>query len=179
LNKPRIPVAQHDSTILGRYALIDEMPVEKTKKVSHTELIDLLNQDLSREYQAIIVYVVYSQVLKGAEFMHVAGEIEKHIARELNHALILGEQIDYLASMQVDESSFLSTSKKAIEMLQLERDNEAEVIRNYSERIRQCEDLSEYAVCEQIRGIQIDKQIHQTVLATALSKNAFKQLQAV
>jgi hypothetical protein len=63
-------------------------------------------------------------------------------------------------------------------MLQLERDNEAEIIRNYSERILQCEDLAEYAICEQIRGIQIDKQIHQTVLATALTRNASTQFQA-
>jgi bacterioferritin len=164
--------------IFRRDALIDKMPAEGLKRVSHAELINLLNQDLSREYQAIIAYVVYSQVLKGAEFMHVSGELEKHVVRELNHALILGEQIDYLASMLVDEASALSTSKKAIEMLQLERDNEAEIIRNYSERILQCEDLAEYAICEQIRGIQIDKQIHQTVLATALTRNASTQFQA-
>jgi len=159
--------------------LIEELHVDGSKRVSRAELINFLNQDLSREYQAIIAYVVYSQVLKGAEFMHVAGEIEKHVARELNYALILGEQIDYLASLQVDESGTLNTSKKAIEMLQMERDNEAEVIQNYTERIRQCEALAEYAISEQIRGIQIDKQIHQIALATALSKNAFKQLQAV
>jgi bacterioferritin len=159
--------------------VVDELPIEGMKKVSHTELIDLLNQDLSREYQTIIAHVVYSQVLKGTEFMHVAGGIEKHVAQELNHALILGEQIDYLASMQTDESNSLSTSKKATEMLQSERDNEAEVIQNYSERIRQCEDLAEYATCEQIRGIQVDKQIHQTALAAALNENTFKQLQAM
>ncbi len=158
--------------------MIDTMPAEGLKRVSHAELIDLLNQDLSREYQAIIAFVVYSQVLKGSEFMHIVGELEKHVVRELNHALILGEQIDYLADMLVDESSALSTSMKAIEMLQLARENEAETIRNYSERILQCEDLAEYAICEQIRGIQIDKQINQTALTTALSKNASNQLQA-
>ena len=158
--------------------MTDTMSAEALKRVTHAELIDLLNQDLSREYQAIIACVVYSQVLKGAEFMHIAGELEKHVVRELNHALILGEQIDYLAGMLVDESSALSTSKKAIEMLRLERDNEAEIIRNYSERILQCEDLAEYAICEQIRGIQIDKQIHQASLTTVLSKNASNQFQA-
>jgi bacterioferritin len=104
--------------------------------------------------------------------------LEEHVIRELYHARILGEQIDYLASMVVDEASALSTSKKAIEMLQLERDHEAQIIRNYSERISQCEYLDEYAICEQIRGIQIDKKIHQKALATALSKNVSSQFQA-
>jgi len=92
--------------------LIEELPVDGLKRVSHAELIDLLNQDLSREYPAIIAYVVYSQVLKGADFMHVAGDVEKHVSRELNHALILGKQIDYLASMLVDEASVLSTYER-------------------------------------------------------------------
>jgi bacterioferritin len=152
--------------------LIKELLVDEAKKVSHAELIDLLNQDLSREYQAIIAYVVYSQVLKGSEFMHVAGVLEEHVVRELNHARILGEQIDYLTSMVLDEASARSTSNKAIERMQLERKHEAEIIRNYSERICQCEDLAEYATCEQIRGILIDKRIHQKPLETALSINA-------
>lgn len=159
--------------------MIEELHADGAKKVSHAELINLLNQDLSREYQAIIAYVVYSQVLKGSELVHVAGVLEEHVVRELNHALILGEQIDYLTSMVLDEASALSISKKAIEMLQLERNHEAEIIRSYSERISQCEDLAEYAICEQIRAIQIDKQIHQKTLAAALSKNASNQFQAM
>jgi rubrerythrin len=66
--------------------LKDETTAAGFKKVSRPELIDLLNQDLSREYQAMIGYVVYSQVLKGAEFMNIAGELEKHAAEELSHA---------------------------------------------------------------------------------------------
>jgi bacterioferritin (cytochrome b1) len=104
--------------------------------------------------------------------------LEEHVVRGLNHARILGEQIDCLTSMVLDEDSALSTSKKAIEMLQLERNHDAEIIRNYSERISQCENLAEYAICEQIRGIQTDKQIHQKALATALSKNVSSQFQA-
>jgi bacterioferritin len=155
--------------------LIKELLVDEAKKVSRAELIDLLNQDLSREYQTIIAYVVYSQVLKGSEFMHVAGVLEEHVVRELNHARILGDQIDYLTSMVSDEASTLSTSKKAVERMQLERKHEAEIIQNYSERICQCEDLAEYATCEQIRGILIDKRIHQKVLDRALSIHASNQ----
>jgi len=128
----------------------------------------LLNQDLSREYQAIIAYVVYSQVLKGAEYMNIAGELEKHAAEELSHALIISQQIDYLGGMPTVEPKKVKTSEKAKEMLQFDLDNETETIRNYRERVRQCEELGEYAMSEQIREILIDEQDHQIALATAL-----------
>ena len=143
----------------------------RVKKVSRAELIELLNQDLSREYQAIIGYVVYSQVLKGAEFMNIAGELEKHAAQELSHALIIAKQIDYLGGMPTVEAKTVRTSEKATEMLQFDLDNETETIRNYRERVRQCEDLAEYAMGEQIREILIDEQDHQIALATALGKS--------
>jgi len=101
-----------------------------------------LNQDLSREYQAIIGYVVYSQVLKGAEFMNIAGELEKHAAEELSHALIIAKQIDYLGGMPAVEAKTVRTSEKAREMLQFDLENETETIRNYRERVRQCEELA-------------------------------------
>jgi bacterioferritin len=141
------------------------------KNVSRSELIDLLNQDLAREYQAIIAYVVYSQVLKGAEFMNIAGELEKHATEELSHALIIAKQIDYLGGMPTVEPKPVKTSEKATEMLQFDLDNETETIKNYRDRVRQCEELGEYALGEQIREILIDEQDHQIALATALGKN--------
>ncbi|MGH9691010.1 MAG: ferritin-like domain-containing protein [Candidatus Acidiferrales bacterium] len=149
----------------------DETTSEAVKKVSRSELIDLLNQDLQREYQAIIAYVVYSQVLKGAEFMNIAGELETHAAQELSHALIVAKQIDYLGGMPAVEPKPVRTSEKAEEMLQFDLDNETETIRNYRERVRQCEELAEYALGEQIREILINEQDHQIALATALGKN--------
>jgi bacterioferritin len=172
-----MPVAQQISTIFRRDILPEKISADGLKNVSHAELIDLLNQDLLREYQTIIAYVVYSQALKGAESLNTVGELEKYVIRELNHAMILGEQIDFLTSMLLDDSDSLGTSKKAIEMLQSELGKEAEIIRNYSERIRQCDNLSEHTISRQIRAIQIDKQIHQTALAVALSKNSYNQLQ--
>jgi bacterioferritin len=148
--------------------LKDEKASAGFKKVSRSELIDLLNQDLSREYQAIIAYVVYSQVLKGAEYMNIAGELEKHATEELSHALIISKQIDYLGGMPSVVPKPVKTSEKAKDMLQFDLDNETETIRNYRERIRQCEALEEYALSEQIREILIDEQDHQIALATAL-----------
>jgi bacterioferritin len=151
--------------------LKDETVSGGAKKVSRSELIELLNQDLAREYQAIIAYVVYSQVLKGAEFMNIAGELEKHAAEELGHALIIAKQIDYLGGMPTVEPKAVRTSEKASEMLQFDLENETETIRNYRVRVRQCEELAEYAMSEQIREILMEEQDHQIALATALGKN--------
>src|SRR5437660_11502844 len=99
--------------------------------LTRQQLIDRLNEDLSREYQAIIAYVVYSQVLKGAEYMNIAGELEKHAAQELQHALIVSKQIDYLGGMPTVSPKPVKTSDDAREMLQFDLDNENETIRNY------------------------------------------------
>jgi bacterioferritin len=140
-------------------------------KVSRADLIKFLNEDLSREYQAIIAYTVYSQVLKGAEYMNIAGELELHAAQELAHAIAIAQQIDYLGGMPTVLPKPVRTSESAKEMLQFDLDNETETIRNYRERVQQCEDLAEYAMGEKIREILIDEQDHQIALATALGKN--------
>jgi bacterioferritin len=139
--------------------------------MTRKRLIDLLNEDLSREYQAIIAYVVYSQVLKGAEYMNVAAELELHAAQELQHALIISKQIDYLGGMPTVIPKPVKTSEKPKEMLRADLDNENETIRNYRQRVRQCEELGEYALAEHIREILIQEQEHQIDLATALGEN--------
>ncbi len=138
-------------------------------KVTREELIKALNEDLSREYQAIIAYVVYSQVIKGAQYMNIADELAVHAQEELNHALILSNQIDYLGGMPSVTPKPVKTSEKAEEMLKFDLDNENETIRNYRLRVRQCEALGEYATAEQIRKILIEEQDHQVSLATALN----------
>jgi bacterioferritin len=139
-------------------------------KVSRHDLIKLLNEDLAREYQAIIAYVVYSQVLKGAAYMSIAAELEKHAQEELNHAIIIAKQIDYLGGMPTVSPRPVKTSEKAEEMLQFDLDNENETVRNYRERVVQCEALGEYAIAEHIRDILVSEQEHQIDLATALGK---------
>jgi bacterioferritin len=145
--------------------------VSSAGATTRQELVKLLNEDLSREYQAIISYVVYSQVLKGAEFMNIAGELEKHAGEELAHALVLSNQIDYLGGMPVVQSKPVRTSEKAREMLRFDLENEMETIRNYRERIHQCDGLGEYAISEHLREILMDEQDHLIALATALGEN--------
>ena len=139
--------------------------------ISRKRLAALLNEDLSREYQAIIAYVVYSQVLKGAEYMSIAAQLEEHAKQELNHALIISRQIDYLGEMPTVTAKPVKSSAKAREMLRFDLENETETIRNYRERVRQCEALGEFAMAEQIREILVNEQDHQIDLATALGED--------
>ncbi|HEY7426655.1 MAG TPA: ferritin-like domain-containing protein [Gemmataceae bacterium] len=139
--------------------------------ITRGRLIELLNEDLAREYQAIIAYVVYSQVLKGAEYMSIAQELEKHAAQELKHALIISKQIDYLGGMPTVTAKPVKTSEDARAMLRADLDNENETVRNYRERVRQCEALGEYALAEHIRAILVNEQEHQIDLATALGED--------
>ena len=148
------------------------MPKQKSNgnEISRDRLAELLNEDLSREYQAIIAYVVYSQVLKGAEYMDIASQLEVHAKQELDHALILSRQIDYLGKMPLVTPKPVRTSKNARDMLRYDLDNENETIRNYRDRIPQCEALGEFAMAEQIRKILVQEQDHQIDLATALGE---------
>lgn len=137
-------------------------------EISREQLAELLNEDLSREYQAIIAYVVYSQVLTGAEYMDIAAQLEIHAKQELDHALTISRQIDYLGKMPTVTPKLVRTSKNPKDMLGYDLDNENETIRNYRDRIHQCEALGEYAMAEQIRQILMQEQDHQIDLATAL-----------
>jgi bacterioferritin len=142
----------------------------KDTEITRDRLAELLNEDLSREYQAIIAYVVYSQVLSGAEYMDIAKQLEIHAKQELDHALILARQIDYLGKMPTVTPKPVRTSKKAEDMLRFDLENENDTIRNYRDRVRQCEALGEFAMAEQIRKILVQEQDHQIDLATALGE---------
>ena len=136
--------------------------------ISRDRLAALLNEDLAREYQAIIAYTVYSQVLKGAQYMNISDQLEMHAKQELDHALTIARQVDYLGAQPTVIPKSVRTSDDAEEMLRFDLENEGETIRNYRERVRQCEELGEFAMAEQIRTILVAEQDHQIDLATAL-----------
>ncbi len=140
------------------------------------DLINALNEDLSREYQAVIAYVVYSNVLKGAKWMSIAAELKKHAAEELQHALIIADQVDYLGGMPTATPKEVKLSEKPEEMLQFDLDNETVTIKNYRERVKQAEALGHYALAEQLRKIISQEQEHQHDLATALGIDVPKVL---
>ena len=139
--------------------------------ITRDQLAQLLNEDLSREYQAIIAYVVYSQVLKGAQYMAIAKELEKHAGEELSHALIISKLVDYLGGQPTVTPKPVKTSDKPTEMLRFDLQNENDTIRNYRVRVKQAESLGEFAIAEHLREILKQEQEHQIDLATALGED--------
>ncbi|HZL35578.1 MAG TPA: ferritin-like domain-containing protein [Tepidisphaeraceae bacterium] len=136
--------------------------------IDRKRMIELLNEDLSREYQAIIAYVNYSQVIKGAQYMDVARELEKHAAEELSHALKISKQIDYLGGMPTVTPKPVKTSEKAQDMLKFDLENERVTVANYRTRIRQADAMGEFALSEALRDIIVQEQDHMVDLASAL-----------
>ena len=132
------------------------------------QLITDLNDDLAREYQTIIAYVVYSQTLKGAAYMAIADELEKHASEELAHAITIAKHIDYLGGKPTVSVKPVKQTDDATEMLKADLENENETVRNYRKRVQQCEKLGEYGIAEDIREILRQEQEHQSDLATAL-----------
>src|SRR3954449_8267090 len=159
------------STRLRRKQMANFKSATVENEISRDRLAELLNEDLAREYQAIIGYVVYSQVLSGAQYMDIANQLEIHAKQELDHALIISRQINYLGKMPTVAPKPVRTSKDPKEMLRFDLENENETIRNYRDRIRQCEALGEFAIAEQIRQIVVQEQDHQIDLATALGED--------
>jgi bacterioferritin len=148
------------------------MSTSAETKFTREKLIEALNEDLSREYQAIIAYVNYSQVLKGAAYMNIADELAVHAKEELDHALAIANHVDYLGGMPSVKPKPVKTSEKAEEMLRFDLANETETIREYRRRVKQAETLNEYSIAESLRGILVQEQDHLIALATALGIDA-------
>lgn len=116
-------------------------------------MVELLNGDLAREYQAIISYVIYSQTLKQAQYMEIAKELEAHAAEELAHAIQIANQIDYFNGTPTNKPTEVEISDKAEEMLRFDLENERQTLVNYRQRIRQADAMGEFALGEVLRKI--------------------------
>ena len=142
--------------------------MSEKEKISRKQMTELLNEDLAREYQAVIAYVIYSQTLKGAEYNHIAQELEKHAGEELAHAIKIAKQIDYFNGTPTNQPKPVKVSDKPKEMLRFDLDNEKVTITNYRQRIRQADAMGEFALGEVLREIIAQEQEHLQDLADAL-----------
>ncbi len=139
-----------------------------TVNITREQMIQLLNEDLAGEYQAIIAYTVYSQVLKGAAYTDIARELELHAGEELQHAIKIAKQIDYRGGMPGVTPKPVKTSSDPVAMLRADLENERKTVGRYRERIRQAEAMGEYGLSETLRGIIVQEQEHEIDLASAL-----------
>ncbi len=136
--------------------------------LTRAQMADLLNEDLAREYQAIIAYTVYSQVIKGAAYTDIARELEKHAGEELQHAIKIAKQVDYLGGSPTVTPKPVKTSDDPVTMLRADLENERVTIQNYRQRIRQAEAMEEFALSETLRSIIVQEQEHEIDLCDAL-----------
>ena len=136
--------------------------------ITRERMVELLNEDLAGEYQAIIAYVVYSQVLKGAAYTDIARELEAHAGEELAHAIKIAKQIDYLGGMPCVTPKVVKTSTDPVTMLRADLENEQETVARYRERIQQAEAMGEFALSETLRSIIVQEQEHEIDLSSAL-----------
>ena len=139
--------------------------------ITRERMIQLLNEDLAGEYQAIIAYTVYSQVLKGAAYTDIARELEAHAGQELAHAIKIAKQIDYLGGMPSVTPKPVKASRDPVTMLRADLENERETVGRYRERIRQAEAMGEFALSETLRAIIVQEQEHEIDLSAALDIN--------
>jgi bacterioferritin len=139
-----------------------------SSQLTRDQLVEGLQQDLAREYKAIIQYVIFSQKLDTARFQQIASELEKHAHQELDHALAIARQLDYFGAYPVHEPKPVDAPEDNEEMLWADLRAEDDTVKNYRERIREAELLGEFALAEVLQEIIRQEQDHQIDLASAL-----------
>jgi len=138
--------------------------------VNKEELINLLNMDLTKEYSAAIQYIQHAAVMTGAAYGDIIKELKIHANEEIQHAITLADQIDFLGGTPTIDVSEIKTSGDNIEMLQQDLDGEEDAIARYKQRIEEAESLKEFALAQQLRTILAIEQEHAMDLKQALGK---------
>lgn len=138
--------------------------------INQKKLIDNLNMDLSKEYSAAIQYINHSSVMSGAAYGDIIKELKIHANEEIQHAIILADQIDYLGGKPTVKVDEIYTAEENEEMLKQDINGEEDAITRYKERVSQAEELTEYALAQQLRNILAMEQEHAMDLKQALGK---------
>ena len=136
--------------------------------ITTDKLIELLNYDLELEYSAAIQYINHSAVMTGAAYGDIIKEIKIHANEEIQHAMILADQIDFLGGEPTVKVGGIRVSKDADTMLRQDLDGEEDAIARYKLRVEQAEGLKEFALAQQLRNILAAEQEHAMDLKQAL-----------
>ena len=134
------------------------------------QLVELLNHDLELEYSAAIQYINHSAVMTGAAYGDIIKELKIHTNEEIQHAMILADQIDFLEGKPSVMVGEIRTSEDNQEMLRQDLVGEQDAIRRYKIRIEQAEELKEFALAQQLRAILANEQEHAMDLKQALGE---------
>lgn len=138
--------------------------------ITRERLVELLNKDLSLEYSAAIQYIQHTAVMSGAQFGNIIKELRIHANEEIQHAMTLADQIDFLDGVPTIDVGKIYTSSDNITMLKQDLSGEEDAIARYKTRIEQSEELKEFALAQQLRTILAMEQEHAMDLKQALGK---------
>jgi len=138
--------------------------------VTKEKLVELLNGDLAKEYQAAVQYVQHSGVITGAAYGDIKKEITIHAGEELGHAITLADQIDYLGGVPTADVAPVSTSADTVEMLEQDLAGEEDAVARYIVRVEQAESLHLLALAQKLREILAVEQEHAMDLSQALGR---------
>lgn len=138
--------------------------------IDKEKLIELLNKDLGLEYTAMVQYVQHSGVMTGAAYGDIIKELKIHATEEMQHALMLADQIDFLGGVPTVEMPPAKVSSDNQKMLEQDLEGEEDAISRYKARIVQAEELQELALAQKLREILAVEQEHAMDLKQALGK---------
>ena len=134
------------------------------------QLLSELNQDLEWEYAAAIQYVQHAATINGPQFDSIQKELLIHAQQEMQHAVMLSEQIDFLGGVPTIDVEKRDISPDSLEMLRQDLAGEENAITRYKERIGQAEQLKEYGLRRVLEDILIQEEEHKRDIANALYK---------
>lgn len=138
------------------------------RKVTRDELIDLLNDDLAKEFQALVQYVQHAAAMSGPQYDAIKGELIVHSNEEHAHAISLADQIDFLGGVPGVDVAEAHVSPDSKVMLEQDLEGELDAIARYRERIAQAEMLQEYGLRRALEDILIIEEEHARDLQDAL-----------
>ncbi|MFB5663316.1 ferritin-like domain-containing protein [Alteribacillus sp. HJP-4] len=105
------------------------------------ELINGLNEDLSNEYAATVMYTNYAAVVSGLYRQVLKPFFEGEITDEQGHALYLAEKIKTLGGTPTTKVADVKQTSDVKTMLQTARQSEIDTIERYKKRVQQADEL--------------------------------------
>lgn len=138
--------------------------------VDRDRLIELLNEDLSLEYRSLLQYVHQLATIKGARYQQTLNELGDHLNQELEHALILSRQIDFLGGEPTTEVAPVHRSKDAERALEDDLALETTQLKRYRKRVDQATELGLPDVAEALAPVLHQTQDHMRDLQKVLGR---------
>lgn len=140
----------------------DDLMVGDTKveRVNKEQLVELLNGDLSREYQAIITYIQYAASVTGPYRQELKTFFANEIPDETMHAQYLAGKIAALGGVPTVTAEKVPQETDVKKMLENIVEAERTARNNYSVRSKQADELGEVGLANHLEDMADDESGH-------------------